>query len=145
MTSQTNSIPCFGTAFNTARRNSPAKKKRMAPLSVRLSKEQREQLEQDAMGMALNAFVLSKLFDNYKTTRQRKKPTKRDKAVASALRRMGNSGIAAFLTCQILAVEEGRLHLTKHEELELREAYAELYRIRCDLVQGMGLGADYKQ
>ena len=112
------------------------KKKRPSPLSVRLSEEQREQLKRDAMGMSLNAYVLLKLFD---APKRKKQPTKRDKAIASALRRMAHSGIAGFLASQIVAQEEGRLGLSQSEEEELREAYTECFRIRHDLVVALGL------
>jgi len=127
-------------AVNTVK---PPKKKRMSPLSVRLSTEQRERLERDAVGMSLNAYVLSKLFDDQpKPKRKHRKPTKRDKAIASALRRLAHSGMAAFLASQIVAQEEGRLGLSSDEEAELREAYTECYRIRCDLIEALGLQAE---
>lgn len=130
--------------FDSARFGKKPKKKRMAPLSVRLSKEQREPLEQDAMGMALNAYVLAKLFDEPNVRkRTKKRPTKRDKAVASALRRLGGLGLGTFITCQITALNEGRLILSDHEAAELRKADIELHRLRCDLMQAVGLDAEY--
>lgn len=121
-------------------------KKRPSPLSVRLSAEQRAQLEHDAIGMSLNAYVLSKLFDDPEAARKRRRksraPSTRDKAVSRALRRLSHAGIAAYLAGQILAQEEGRLFLSANEEEQLREAYAECYQIRCDLVEAMGLRAE---
>lgn len=141
---QQNSAPNLKPDFICAANHKPAKPKRMAPLSVRLSKEQRERLERDAMGMALNAYVLSKLFeDEGKPNRRRKKPTKRDKAIARALRRLGGCGIVTYLVSQILAVEEGRLILSDDEEKDLREAHAEFYALRRDLVEAMGLEIEY--
>ena len=142
MTSQTNSIPCFGTAFNTVS-SKPRPKKRMAPLSIRLTAEQRTQLEHDAASMSLNAYALSRLFDDYKPKRKRRVPTKPDKAIASALRRMAHSGIAAYLASQIVAQEEGRLGLSLDEEMELRGAYSECYCVRRDLVEALELEAEY--
>lgn len=53
MTPQTsNSIPKLTTDFVAAAPTKPQNKRRMAPLSVRLSKVQRVQLEQDAAGIA---------------------------------------------------------------------------------------------
>ena len=122
------------------------KPKRMAPLSVRLSKEQRAQLERDAVGMSLNAYVLSKLFDDPEKPKHRRKkePTKKDKALAQALRRMAHSGIATYLLSQVIAQEEGRLKLSLDEETQLRKAYAACYRIRCDLIEAMGLEAEHE-
>lgn len=114
------------------------KRKRMSPLSVRLSQQQRDQLEQDAMGMSLNAYVLSRLFDG-RGKRSQKKPTAQDRAVARALRQMGTCGLLGYLTCQILAVEEGRLLLTREDEKQLRQALAQLETIRNELVSAMSL------
>lgn len=130
--------------FETARsQNSHKRKKRLAPLSVRMSKEQREQFERDAIGMSLNAYALSCFFD--KGSKSKGKQTKRDKAVASALQRLGSLGIGTFITCQILAYEEGRLHLSKVEIDDLRKADVELHRLRCDLVRALGLESEYKK
>ncbi|MET1414402.1 hypothetical protein ABVF61_19180 [Roseibium sp. HPY-6] len=138
------SVPELGPDFKIAVSSRKQKKKRIAPLSVRLSKEQRAQLEQEAAGIALNAYVLSKLFDDAKPKRRRrrKKATKQDKAIARALRRLGHCGIATYLVSQIVAVEEGRLLLTDKEEKDLRAAHAELDRIRRDLVEAMGLESE---
>ncbi len=146
MTSQTAiSIPELETDFNSVTRIKQPRKKRMAPLSVRLSKDQREQLERDAARMSLNAYVLGKLFDGSKSKRKRhsRQPTKRDKAIASALRRLAHSGIATYLMSQIVAREEGRLMLCPDEEMQLREAYAECFRIRRDLVEALGLETEH--
>lgn len=141
MTLQTcSSIPDLGTDFTIAGADIKPKKKRLSPLSVRLSAEQRAQLEKDAVSMSLNAYVLSKLFDAPKCKKQ---PTKRDKALASALRRMSNAGIASYLASQVVAQEEGRLGLSLDEEAELREAYAECFRIRRDLIEALGLQAEH--
>lgn len=134
------SIPDLETDFSVASAEAKPKKKRLSPLSVRLSVEQRAQLEKDAIGMSLNAYVLSKLFD---ASKRKKQPTNRDKAIASALRRMAHSGIAAYLASQIVAQEEGRLGLSSDEETELRDAYTECFRIRRDLVEALGLQAEH--
>lgn len=132
----------FQTSFTVSASKPELKKKRRAPLSVRLSDEQWKQLRQDALGMSLNAYALSRLFGEEKPKRKHRKPTKRDKAIAKALRRLGGCGINAFLLSQILAVEEGRLLLSKEEERELRKAYAEFDAVRRDLVAAVGLGAE---
>ncbi len=134
------SLPEFQSQFKAA--SKPKPKKRLAPLSVRLSVEQRAQLERDAVGMSLNAYVLSRLFDGSKPKKRKRPPTKRDKAIGRALRRLAHSGMAAYLMSQIVAQEEGRLGLCKDEEAALREAYAECYRIRCDLMEALGVQSD---
>ena len=121
------------------------KPKRMAPLSVRLSKEQRMQLERDAVGMSLNAYVLSKLFDDpAKPKRSRKEPTQKDKAIARALRQLSQAGLVGYLLSQIEAIEEHRLQLPPHEEEQLRQAYTDCCNLRRDLIEAMGLEAENK-
>ncbi len=127
--------------FDRACSAKPARKKRPSPLSVRLSVEQLAQLERDAMGMALNAYVLSKLFEPKK---KRRLPTVQEQAIARALRRLGHSGIAVYLASQVVAQEEGRLMLSAEDERQLRHAYAECDSVRRDLVQAIGLNKDYR-
>ena len=121
------------------------KPKRMAPLSVRLSKEQRIQLERDAVGMSLNAYVLSRLFDDpVKPKRRRKQPTKKDKAIARALRQLSQTGLVGYLLSQIAAIEEQRLQLPENEEKQLRQAYADCCNLRRDLIEALGLEAEHQ-
>lgn len=146
MTLQTDLAPNLCAEFSCSAQPKPKPKKRLAPLSVRLSAEQRTELERAAVGMSLNAYVLSKLFDDPKAPkkkrRKRRAPSKRDKALASALRRLSYAGIASYLLSQIVAQEEGRLMLSANEEKQLREAYAECDSIRRDLVTALGLSAE---
>ncbi|GAA6210624.1 hypothetical protein NBRC116602_03640 [Hyphomicrobiales bacterium 4NK60-0047b] len=124
--------------------NTP-KPKRMAPLSVRLSKEQRKQLERDAVGMSLNAYVLSKLFDDpVSPKRRRKEPTQKNKAIARALRQLSQAGLVGYLLNQIAAIEENRLQLPPDEEKQLRQAYTNCCNLRRDLIEALGLEAEHK-
>ncbi len=121
------------------------KSKRMAPLSVRLSKEQRAQLERDAVGMSLNAYVLSKLFDDpVEPKHRRKEPTQKDKAIARALRQLSQTGLVAYLLSQITDIEENRLQLSEDEEKQLRQSYTDCCNLRRDLIEAMGLEVEHK-
>jgi len=136
--------PAF-TKLSSVKRPAPVKpqtKKRPPPLSVRLSPEQRAQLERDAVGMSLNAYVLSCLFCARPKRKRSHQPSKRDMAISRALRRLSHAGLAAYLTSQIVAQEEGRLRLSKREEVELRHAHGELGAVRRDLIVGLGLQAE---
>lgn len=121
------------------------KPKRMAPLSVRLSKEQRTQLERDAVGMSLNAYVISKLFDDpVKPKRRRKEPTQKDKAIARTLRQLSQAGLVGYLLSQIEAIEERRLQLPENTEQQLRQAYTDCCSLRRDLIEALGLEAEHQ-
>lgn len=135
-------LPHLQSDFKSAHTPKP---KRMAPLSVRLSKEQRTQLERDAVGMSLNAYVISKLFDDpVKPKRMRKEPTQKDKAIARALRQLSQAGLVGYLLSQIEAIEEHRLQLPEDEEEQLRQAYADCCNLRRDLIEAMGLEAEHE-
>src|SRR3546814_7675383 len=67
--------------------------KRPAPFSLRLTFEQRAQLEQDAGGMSLAAYIQSRLFDseNPAPRRRGKRPVKDYQAFAQVLGKLGQS------------------------------------------------------
>lgn len=120
------------------------KPKRRPPVSIRLSDEELEQLRKWADGRPLGAVVREHLFGaNAKKNRKVAPPPRQQKAMAGALRRLGHSGIAAYLTAQITALEEGRLMLSREEEKQLRDADRECYLIRRDLVVALGIDADH--
>lgn len=67
-----------------------------SPFSLRLSFEERAQLERDAAGLSLSAYVRERIFDGSKTTPRRrgKFPVKDQKALASVLAMLGQSRLA---------------------------------------------------
>lgn len=120
------------------------KPKRRPPVSIRVSDEELEQLRKWADGRPLGAVVRERLFGaNAKKGRKVTPPPRQQKAMAAALRGLGHSGIAAYLTAQITALEEGRLMLSREEERQLRDADRECYLIRRDLVVALGIDADH--
>jgi len=124
--------------------NTKPKPKRKPPISIRVSDEELEQLQAWADGRPLGAVVRERLFGaNAKKGRKVAPPPRQQKAMAGALRRLGASQIAAYLTGQITALEEGRLMLSREEERQLREADRECYLIRRDLVVALGIDADH--
>lgn len=122
------------------------KPKRRPPVSIRFSDDELEQLRKWADGRPLGAVVRERLFGaNAKKGRRVAPPPRQQKAIAGALRRLGQSQIAAYLTSQITALEEGRLMLSPSEERQLREADRECYLIRRDLVRALGIDADHAE
>ena len=134
-------IPSARSSFAASARPKP---KRKPPVSIRFSDEELSQLHTWADGRPVGAVVRERLFGaNAKEGRKVTPPPRQQKAMAGALRRLGHSGIAAFLTAQITALEEGRLMLSREEERQLREADRECYLIRRDLVVALGIDADH--
>ena len=124
--------------------NAKPKPKRRPPVSIRFPDEELEQLHAWADGRPLGAVVRERLFGaNAKKGRKVAPPPRQQKALAGALRRLGHSGIATYLTAQITALEEGRLMLSREEEQQLRDADRECYLIRRDLVVALGIDADH--
>ena len=120
------------------------KPKRKPPVSIRFSDEELAQLRRWADGRPVGTVVRERLFGtNAKRGRKVAPPPRQQKAMAGALRRLGHSGIAAYLTAQIAALEEGRLMLSCEEERQLRDADRECYLIRRDLVIALGIDADH--
>ncbi|MEM6381292.1 MAG: hypothetical protein AAF739_01345 [Pseudomonadota bacterium] len=120
------------------------KSKRRPPVSIRFSDDELEQLRSWADDRPLGAVVRERLFGaNAKKGRKVASPPRQRKAIAGALRRLGQSQIAAYLTSQITALEEGRLMLSTSEEQQLRDADRECYLIRGDLVKALGIDADH--
>ena len=115
--------------------------RRPAPLSLRLTPEDRLRLERDAAGMSLGAYIKSRLFDGaVGPTRSRGKfPVRDHQALASALGKLGQSRIANSLNQLARAANVGALDLTPELEAELHEACAAVAKMRALLMQAVGL------
>src|SRR3546814_4492279 len=97
--------------------------KRPAPFSLRLTFEQRAQLEQDAGGMSLAAYIQSRLFDseNPAPRRRGKRPVKDYQALAQVLGKLGQSRLSANLNQ--LARSRSEEHTSELQSL-VRISYA---------------------
>lgn len=118
------------------------KPKRLAPLSVRLSEDERATLERLARGRSLNACVKSRIFDgvsDLKPSQQRRSPAKRDQAIACALRILGQSGLVDYVQQRLDAIEAGRIPAKPSELAQLQAACLALDNIRKDLIRALGL------
>jgi hypothetical protein len=134
--------------FNkTATYRDAAKKKRPAPFSLRLTFEERAQLEREAAGMSLGAYIRAKLFDNTKPTRQTrgKFPVKDHKALGKVLGLLGQTRIANNLNQLAKAANRGLLQIEGDTEADLREACRMISHIRDELVMALGLREGSRQ
>ena len=114
---------------------------RPAPLSVRLSPENRARLERDAGGMSLGSYIQWRLFDpDTPPPRHRgKAPVKDHAALSSALAALGQSRIASNLNQIARAIHTGVIVVTPEIESELVEAVLHIAAIRKSLVEALGL------
>lgn len=128
--------------FNEGQRTpiTSAKRKRLPPLSVRVTEEERLQLKQDAAGMPINAYIRGCLFGSRK---KRRKPTIQDyQALAQVLSVLGQSYIAGSLAIIADEVVQGRLTLTDEEREQLLKATEDIGFIRVTLIVALGLKAE---
>lgn len=123
------------------------KKKQPPPFSLRLTCEERERLEKDAAGLALAAYIRSKLFGEDVSPRKTRSkfPVKDQKALGQVLGALGQSRLPNNLNQLARAVNSGSLPVTPDTEAMLKQACQAVIAMRCDLLQALGLGSEDEQ
>lgn len=112
---------------------SDCKPKRPAPLSLRLSANERACLEADAAGVPLGAHIKQKLFRKGSAA----KPD--PKALVQILGFLGQSGTANSLNEMTRLARMGALPVTDETEAALIQATEDLASIRRMLIKALGL------
>ncbi|MEP5729631.1 MAG: hypothetical protein ABJL67_09660 [Sulfitobacter sp.] len=117
------------------------KKKRVAPVSVRLSAEERAMLEEQAGGLSLSAHIRERLFGEEVKPRKsrRRTPVKDHKSLAKVLRLLGETNLARDLESLQWSVEEGQVCLSAKSEELLRLACVAVIEMRKDVLRALGL------
>jgi hypothetical protein len=115
--------------------------KRPAPFSLRLSTVERDRLVADANGLALGAYIKSRLFGTEPSGRVRRKglPIQDREAHAQALALLGRSHLASNLNQLARAANIGTLPITPETEADLRAALQAVADIRRLLLAALGL------
>ncbi|ARC35985.1 hypothetical protein A6J80_05945 [Paracoccus yeei] len=110
------------------------------PFSLRLTFEERAQLERDAAGMALGAYIRSRLFgDDVPPRRTRGKfPVKDKAALAKVLAVLGASRLSQNINQLARAVNIGALPVTPETDAELRDACRAVMDMRDELLRALG-------
>ena len=121
----------------------PDQKKRDAPLSLRLSRDERARLERDAAGMSLGAYIKWRLFDpDRKPPRTRGKAPVQDHIVLSQLMALiGNLRLASNVNQLAKAANSGSLPVTPETEAALQNACREISDMRQMLMRALGMNA----
>lgn len=117
-------------------------KKRPAPISVRVSAEERAQLEKDAAGMSMNAHIRARLFSEDATPkrkRRNKSPVKDHAALARVLSALGQCNLARDLGDLSAAMQDNKMCLTPESERLFQHACQAVILMRRDLVKALGL------
>jgi len=105
---------------------------RLAPFSLRLTLEERQQLERRAGGAPLAAYIKSRLFDA-------ENPAKDIRGLAKLLAMLGRSNIAANLRELAALARNGCLLVTPETESAIQEACRNISDIRSLLMRALGL------
>jgi hypothetical protein len=113
---------------------------KIAPLTLRLTKAERDRLEELATGMTLSAYIRACLFaEEEKRRKKRPKSSIADKkAAAEALALLGHSQIARNLSQLAHAASIGALVIEERERAQISEAHEHVLLIRNLLVAELG-------
>lgn len=110
------------------------------PFSLRLTFEERAQLEIAAGEMPWSEYIRLKVFDGRAPKRQRgKRPVQDRQALGQLLGKLGTSHLANNLNQLARAANSGSLRVTPDIEATLRQSYAEIRWMRMTLMAALGL------
>lgn len=114
---------------------------RPTPFSLRLTFEERAKLERDAAGMALGAYIRSRLLDSdLVAPRKRGKfPVKDHQALAQLLGLLGQSRLANNVNQLARAANTGSLPVTPDVESALLSAVGDVSEMRQLLIQALNI------
>ena len=128
-----------GTASARSARTKVKKPKSPPVLSIRLSFEERTQLEQLAGSRPLSAYVRETLFGGGVTARKNIcRPKKDQEALARILGQLGASNLGLSLKTLSRAAETGSLPVAPETEIALTSACADIQSMRGALMQALG-------
>lgn len=115
------------------------KKKRLPPLSVRLSLEERETLERRAGGLALGAYVKSVVFSDEapRYRKHRAVPEEDQRLLAEILARLGQSRTASNLNQIAKHLNQGTLVIDETLEADLQQAVLDVAWMRATLLDAL--------
>ena len=112
---------------------------RFPPFSLRLSFDERAQLEQAAGNMALGAYIRGRLFTGEDGLEGSKEVFLDDRrALAKLLALFGQSELSKNILELAKAAESGSLLITPDTERMIRESYAEIMWMRKLIVTALG-------
>lgn len=110
------------------------------PFSLRLSFEERAQLESEAAGKPVGAYIRQRLFRDKETPRKArgKHPVKDHAALGRVLGALGKSRISNNLNQLARAVNTGSLPVSPETEADIRQACEDVRAMRHDLLVALG-------
>jgi len=116
------------------------KQKRPAPLSVRVSDEEKALLKSQAGNRSVNGYIRQKLFgDAVDPKSVRRSPSMDREALAKALGALGQSRLSSNLNQIAKAANIGALPVSAELIAELNRACADIQAMRRDLIVALGI------
>ena len=114
---------------------------RPAPFSLRLTPQERAELERLAGDMSLSAFIKDRIFDpdNPHPRRRRRRSVADHKALAQAMAMLGSSRLSQNMNQLAKATHTGNLPLPDQVARELERGCADIRAIREMLMRALGI------
>jgi hypothetical protein len=130
----------LGRNFNKIAKDEAANPKYPPPFSLRLTNEERAQLDAERGDQALAAYIRKRLFGDDAAPRKRRgnSPVQDKEALGRVMGALGHSRLSANLNQLAKAVNTGSLPVTPETEAELIEACREVSEIRDALMRALG-------
>ena len=115
--------------------------KRKAPFSLRLTDDERQQLERQAGFMPLASYIKSVVLTDEapKYRKKAKPPVAQQQLLAEVLARLGQTRTANNLNQIAKAINQGTLYVDDELEADLKAAIAEVAWMRATLMQALGI------
>ena len=118
----------------------PPKRRPPRPISVRVTHEERQELEQRAGEQTLSTYVRSVLLDNPGSRRQHRKRPEIDRvALARVLAMLGHLGLAPSMKEIAEAARTGTLECGPELIAELEQACRDIMLVRHELIRALGI------
>lgn len=114
---------------------------RPAPFSLRLTPEEREQLERNSGSMPLASYIKSVVLSDHapKYSARRKPPVMDQQLLAEILARLGQTRTANNLNQIAKGINQGTLIIDDDLSADLDQACVEVAWIRTKLIEALGL------
>lgn len=115
--------------------------KQTSPFCLRLTSEERAQLEREAAGLPLGEYVRQRVFDEDRIKRRtrNKHPVRDHQILSQLLGELGRSRLSNNLNQLAKAANSGLLILTPEVKTALLNACADIRHIREALMKSLGL------
>lgn len=115
------------------------KKDNYPPVSVRLSKEERERLDAEAGSLSVSSYIRHRLFEAPTPRRAYRRPVQDEQALGQLLAELGRSRLSANLNQLAKAAHSGSLPVTPEVHQAILDASHDIRAMSDLLVQALGL------